>query len=192
MCSGLRTKQFEKVEIENVLYQKIIEPPQTERAAPIVCPPKKDGPLRFFVYYREGNALTKRDGYPIPRMDKYLEFLGEAAIFSTVDAKRGYWQVEIKETDRNRTTFVSHHVLYRFIRMAFGPRNALGTFQRPTDVILPTLRWQFALVYLDDSVMLSRFAQVHIGHVHNVLTIVHNAGGTLELKKCEFFTKTID
>ena len=46
---------------------------------------------RFCVDYRELNALTVKDSYPLPRIDECLDTLGDAAIFSTLDCNNGYW-----------------------------------------------------------------------------------------------------
>lgn len=67
--------------------------------------------------------------------------MGEERIFTTLDANSGYWQIEITEKDKNKTSVTSHHGLYRFVIMPFGLKNALGTFQRVIDVILSTVKW---------------------------------------------------
>lgn len=143
-------------------------------------------------YYRKLNAVTKPDSYQKLRMDKCIESVGEAAIFSAMDANSGYWQVEIGEADRDKTAFTSHQGLCRFIRMSLGLRNALGTFQHKMDVILSTVRCQFALVYLGDVVIFSRSSKDHIGHHCNVLILLCNACATLKLKSRWFLAQKIN
>lgn len=60
------------------------------------------------------------------------------------------------------------------------------------DVILSTIKWQFALVYLDDIVMFLESPSEHNEHDHHILTPLHDAGVTLKLKKCELFSNTIN
>lgn len=115
-------------------------------------------------------------------MDKYIDSQREATEFSTLDAKTGYLQIKVGELDRDKTASTSGHKLYRFKRMTFGLQNAPDTFQRTTDVILFTLKWQFALDYLDDVVVLLRAPEEHIFHVQHVLTLLNTAGATLKLK----------
>lgn len=125
-------------------------------------------------------------------MDECIDLLGEATIFSTLDTNSGYWPVEIDKIDRDRTAYTSYNGLYRFICMPFGLRNAPKTFRRTMVIILSTVKWQIALVYLDDIVVFSRTPEKHIYHVQHVLTLLNNARATLKLKKCKFFTDTID
>lgn len=60
------------------------------------------------------------------------------------------------------------------------------------DVILFIVKWQFAPVYLNDIVIFSMTPEQHLGHVREIPSLFYNAGATLKLKKCHFFTNTID
>lgn len=62
------------------------------------------------------------------------------------------------------TAFTSYHGLFRVVRMHFGLRISLSKFQRTTDVAFSTVRWQLAIVYLDDILVLSRSAEEHMHH----------------------------
>ena len=95
--AGHRARAVEKAEIERMLKEEVIEPSSSEWASPVVLVPKKDGTLRFCVDYRRLNSLTRRDSYPLPRMDECIDSLGDATIFSTFDCNSGHWQVEVDE-----------------------------------------------------------------------------------------------
>lgn len=69
---------------------------QNVLAAPLVFASKKNASLRFSVDYRKVNAVTKRDVSKTQRMDKFINLFGETAIFFTLCANSGYWNVEIK------------------------------------------------------------------------------------------------
>lgn len=73
-----------------MLALKVIKPAQNEWASPIIFAPKKDRSLLFYIDYRMLNAITVCDSYPIPQMDEYIYSLGEATVFTTVDANSGY------------------------------------------------------------------------------------------------------
>lgn len=169
--AGPTVREFQVHEIEKMLSKKVNEPAQTEWVAPIVFAPMKDRSLRFWLHYRKLNNLTRRNPYPIPRMDQCIDSLGEATVFSTLNANSGYWQVEIEEHYRNKTPFPSHHNLCSFVRMPFGLKNAPGTFQQTMDVIVACVNWQFALVYLEDIVIFLKTPEERIEHVRQVLTL---------------------
>ena len=121
-----------------------------------------------------------------------MDSLATATVFSTLDCNAGYWQISVAPNDRDKTAFVSHHGLYRFKRMPFGLANAPGTFQRAADVILASVWWQFAIVYLDDIVIYSDSVEQHFEHLTTVLSLLNKAGLTLRIEKCKFLHTTID
>lgn len=55
------------------------------------------------------------------------------------------------------------------------------------DVILSTVHWQFALVYLAAIEIFSKSPEAYIKHVRHVLTLLHDTGDTNKLKNWEFF-----
>jgi Reverse transcriptase (RNA-dependent DNA polymerase) len=170
-----------------MLRSGVIEPATSEWASPVVLVPKPDGSLRFCIDYRKLNAITVRDTYPIPRMDECIYSLEDAVVFSTLDYNSGSWQIPLDEADRDKTTFCSHAGTFRFLRMAFGLRNAPETFQKPVDIILSGLKWRTCLLYLDDIIIHSTSREDHYHHVDEVLSTFGKAGISMKLEKCHFF-----
>ena len=82
--------------------------------------PKKDGSLRFCVDFRRLNAMTKKDVYPLPRVDDILDTLGDAKYFTTLDLASGYWQVPLDDQSRPKTAFTTHQGLFEFVHMPFA------------------------------------------------------------------------
>ena len=120
-------------QIEDMLNNNIIEPSKSPWASPIVLVDKKDGSIRFCVDYRKLNTVTKRDVYPLPRIDDCLNAIGGNKYFSTFDLAAGYWQILMNKEDKEKTAFISHHGLYQFNVMSFGLTNAPATLQRFMD-----------------------------------------------------------
>ena len=190
--AGPKAREAEQEEVLRMLKAGVIEPASTDWASPVVLVPKPDGSLRFCVDYRKLNALTIGDSYPLPRMDECIDSLGDATIFSTLDCNSGYWQIPVRDEDKDKTTFTCHEGTFRFTRMPFGLKNAPATFQRGADVILSGLRWKSCLVYLDDIIIFSRTIEDHFKHLGEVLHLLSRAGLSLKLKKCHFFKETVN
>jgi hypothetical protein len=79
-----------------MLKDGVIEPASTEWDSPVVPVLKPDGSLRFCVDYRKSNAMRIRDTYPLPGMDEFIDSLGDARIFSSLESNCGYWQIPME------------------------------------------------------------------------------------------------
>ena len=71
-------QEIADVEVEKMLADDIIEHSTSPWSSPIILVKKKDGSTRFCIDYRRINDLSKKDAYPLPRIDETLETLGEA------------------------------------------------------------------------------------------------------------------
>lgn len=96
--------------------------------------------------YRRLNKVTKKDVYPLPRIEEALTRLEGSTYFSIMDLQSGYHQIEVKEEDRQKTAFITADGLYQFRVLPFGLTNAPSTFQRTMDVVLAGLNWTSYLV----------------------------------------------
>ena len=137
---------------------------------------KKSGEYRFCVDYQKLNEITIKDVYPLPRIDDTLDALGGSRLFSALDLKNGYWQVEIDERDREKTAFITPNGLYHFNVMPFGLCNAPATFERLMDSILRTLPFEMCLCYIDDVIIFSQDFESHLERLEKVLVCIREAG----------------
>ena len=179
-------------EVKNLLDAKIIRPSNSPWASNLVLVKKKDGTWRPCVDFRELNAVTDTDVYPIPAIDQLLYNMQGAKVFSCMDLQGAYHQIRIAEKDQKKTAFIFRGGLYEYIRMPFGLKNAPATFQRFMNMMLSTggLR-TFVMAYLDDLVVFSRNVEEHIGHVRQTLAVLSRHGVKLKLTKCQFGMKKI-
>jgi hypothetical protein len=83
--AGPNALQADTTEVERMLRSVVIEPTTSEWASPVVLVPKPDGSLRFCIDYHKLNAITVRDTYLLPGVDEFIESLGDAVVFSTLD-----------------------------------------------------------------------------------------------------------
>lgn len=178
-------------EIDYMLKNNVIEPSESPWAAPIHLVKKKNGTFRFCIDFRGLNALTKKDAYPLPRIDDTLDSLAGMVYFTTLDARKGYWQILMNLSDREKTAFISHRGLFQFKRMPFGLTNAPATFQRMMDLVLSGLLYELCLVYIDDIIIFSRTFEDHLKNIQTVLDRLRSANIKLSPEKCNFCLEEI-
>lgn len=175
-------------QIDDMLKRGIIRESNSPYSAPIVLVKKKDGTSRFCVDYRKLNSVTKKDAYPIPRIDQTLENLKGARYFSSMDLATGYWQVPVASRDQHKTAFgTSDGGLFEYLVMAFGLTNAPATFQRLMNKLFEKQLFVFILIFLDDLLAYSESEEEHIKHLEIIFQILRAANLKLKPKKCSFF-----
>jgi len=121
----LRRHPFQHLEaidrhVDEMKKHGIIEPAASPWASNIVLVRKKDGTLRFCVDYRQLNAITYKDSYPLPLIDNCLNALAGSSWFSTLDLGAGYYNITyipIVEADRDKSAFITRSGCYRFTVM---------------------------------------------------------------------------
>ncbi|KAL5505465.1 hypothetical protein EMCRGX_G006900 [Ephydatia muelleri] len=153
-CSGSWCQRLEvKKLLEDMLKKDVIRPSNSPWLSPIILVQKKDGSTRFCIDYRKVNAVTRKDAYPMPRVDDTLDTHGGSKFFSTLDLANGYWQVDVEEKDTQKTAFNTPEGLYEFRVMPFGLCNATATFQRLMERVLGDMKWTDCLVYVHDIIV---------------------------------------
>ena len=129
----------------------------------------------------------------MPHIDETLDCLGGATIFTSLDLRSGYWQVEMEEESKPLTAFtVGPLGFYECERMPFGLTNAPATFQHLMENCLGKLHLSWCIIYLDDIIIFSDNPSEHLRRLRGVFAKLDKAGG-LKLKpnKCEFFKTRI-
>lgn len=173
-------------QVQEMLHKGIIQESASPWAAPVILVKKKDGSWRFCVDYRRLNNVTKKDVYPLPRIDDALDCLHSASYFSSVDLRSGYWQIPMHAEDKEKTAFVTPDGLFEFNVMPFGLCNAPATFERFMDTILRGLKWEICMCYLDDVIIFGRTFHEHNTRLGIVLSCIQKACLVLNSKKCHF------
>ena len=177
--------------LNDMLEKEIIKPSNSPWASPIVLVKKKDGTSRFCVDYHQLNTITRKDAYPLPRVEDTLETLSGSQLFSTLDLASGYWQVEVQPKDREKTAFITSEGLYEFNVLPFGLCNGPATFQRLMNILLAGIQWHDCLVYLDDIIVLGRTYDEHLQNLIKVFNRLRDANLKVQLKKCSFCKKEV-
>ena len=74
----------------------------------LVVVPKSDGDIRIFVDMRRANEAIVRERHPIPTIEEVLYDLNGRTVFSKLDLKWGFHQIEREAESHEVTTFVTH------------------------------------------------------------------------------------
>ena len=105
-------------------------PSLCDKISPVVIVPKSDGDIRLCVDLRRVNEAIIRERQRIPTIEEIMQDMSQSRVFSKVDLKWGYHQVELEPDSRNLTTFITHTGLYRYKRMPFGISAVSEVYQR--------------------------------------------------------------
>ena len=182
----------EQSQVKEMLRDGVIRPSISPWASPVVMVKKKDGSMRFCVDFRKVNDATIKDAHPLPRIDDTLESLHGAKFFSTLDLKSGYWQVPIREQDKEKTAFrTCSGQLYEFNQLPFGLCNAPATFSRLMDSTLAGLAWNTCLYYLDGIIVFSASWEEHLERLKAVFERLRRANLKLGAAKCHLARREV-
>ncbi|GFY21014.1 hypothetical protein TNCV_3990581 [Trichonephila clavipes] len=177
--------------IKHMKNNDVIEPSSSPWASPIVLVRKKDGSTRFCGDYRRLNDVTKKDSYPLPRIDDTLDTLAGNTWFSTLDLKSGYWQVELHPDDKEKTAFTTGQGLWQFKVMPLGLCNAPETFERLMETVLGGLSYEACVVYLNDIIIMRSSFEEHLKYIRRMLQKLKGANPKLSPTKCHLFRREV-
>ena len=142
--------------LQEILESGTVWPSQSAWCNAVVLVRKKDGGLQFCINFCHLNAHTKKDSYPLPRVQEALEGLVGAGHFSCLDHKLGFWQIKMEEASKQYTAFtVGNLGFFECNCIPFGLCNAPAIFQRLMQNCLGKLNLIYCLIYLDDVIVTS-------------------------------------
>ena len=185
-----------KEQMTDLVEKGWVVPSSSPWAAPILFVPKDGGTKwRMCVDFRDLNALTKKDAFPLPRLDILLHRTNRATIFSKIDLASGFHQIEVHPRHRELTAFILPEpimgsALWEWKVMPFGLVNAPPTFRRAMTVALRGCE-DFAAVYIDDVLVFSANPQQHLEHLRQVFKCLQQQAYHVRLAKCEFMASSV-
>ena len=176
-----------EAKIQELIDLDIIEPAQgpTPWVNPVVVVPKSGGgypPLHRYAEGKPGN--TERGRHPIPTVDEIMQSLNGSKVFTKLDLKWGYHQLELTPDSREITTFVTHCGLFRYKRLLFGVNSASEEYQHEIQTALAGIDGQENIS--DDTIVHGKDKKKHDIRLERVIKRLGERGLTLNATKCQF------
>ncbi|XP_037579458.1 uncharacterized protein K02A2.6-like [Dermacentor silvarum] len=178
--------ELDKLEAEGVIRR--VDTP-TDWCAGLVVVPKVSGGYRLCVDLTRLNKVTLRERHVLPTVEQCLGLLGEATVFSKLDATSSFHQVKLSPESQEYTTFITPFGRYCFLRLPFGIASAPEYFQRHMSRII---EGQAGVVnMIDDILVFGKTCSEHDRHLRQVMDRLTKAGITLKREKCSFATSSV-
>jgi hypothetical protein len=175
-----------KVQLNELLDKGYICPSSSPWRYPALFVKKKYQYLRLCVAYWPLNAVTVKNKYPLPRIDILFDQLAGAKVFSKVDLRSGYHQINICPKDVAKTAFSTQYGLYEYLVMSFGLTNAPTYFMYlMNSVFMPELD-KFVIVFIDDILIYSKSEEEHVRHLCVILQWLRDHQLYAKFSKCAF------
>jgi len=160
-------------------------------AAPIFFVSKKDGGLRPCVDYRELNARTVKNKFPLPLLRDLFARLIRKRKYTKVDFRNAFHQLRILFGDEWLTAFRCFLGHFEYLVMPFGLSNAPAALQAMMNEIFADME-DFIVVYLDDILIFSDNEEDHVRHVTAVLQRLRERKLYAKLEKSFFHLDVVE
>ena len=179
--------------LREMLESGAIQPSQRAWCNAIVLVRKKDGGLQFCINFCHLNPHTKKDPYPLPRIQEALESLVGAGHFLCLDLKLGFWQIKMEEALKQYIALMVGNLGFsKCDHMPSGLCNMLATFQWLMQNCLGKLNLIYCLIYLDNIIIFSWMAEEHLHRLHVVFYQLREYNLKLKPSKCSLFKEEIN
>ena len=181
---SMRSKLEEK--IKEIIELDITEPALglTPWVNPVVVVPKSGGDIRLCIDMRRANEAIRRARHPIPTVDEITQSISGSKVFSKLDLKWGYHQLELSPESREITTFATHCGLFRYKRLLFGVNSASEQYQYEIQTALAGTEGQEKIS--DNIIVHGKDQKEHDLRLEKVIMRSKERGLTLNAEKCQF------
>ncbi|XP_062556822.1 uncharacterized protein K02A2.6-like [Armigeres subalbatus] len=157
-----------------------------EWGTPLVPVLKKDKSIRLCADYRVTvNPFLEDKRYPMPVVEDLFDALQGGKLFSKLDLKSAYNQLELEEESRKMLAWSTHKGIYYVNRLPFGTKPACAIFQEVLEKLLQECPG--CINFLDDVLVTGATVSEHLKNLARVLSKLLEAGFRLNREKCEFF-----
>lgn len=171
--------------VDDLERKGIIELSTSLWCHPVVIVKKKTGKFRFTLDLTRLNNSVTLDEFQLPRIDEILSSLTDQRLFTILDLKDGFFQVNLRRSDKEKIAFLdTHNRLLQFRKMPQGFENSPAIFQRGMYVVLQGLVGKHCLSYIDDILIYGKTIEEHDRNVIIVKKRLRKYGLIIDEDKC--------
>ena len=170
-----------------------IRPSKLPYASPFFFIKKRDGKLRPVQDYRRLNLHTIKNQYPLPLITDLTNSFAGAHIFTKLDIRWGYNNIQINEGNEYKVVFKTKYGLWEPTVMFFSLCNSPSTFQAMMDWIFRPIidKWESlgtkVSKYMDNVVVAtSTCLKDHIACITEILELAMQYDLFFKPEKCTF------
>ena len=178
-------------ETDKMLAAGVIRPSDSPYNAPIVLVKKPDGSYRYCTDFRKLNSITEKATFPLPHINDSLRRFKNPKVFSSIDLVKGYFNVEIVESQKKYFAFSNGTRHLEYCKMPMGAKNSSATMQSLMELIFRGFPPEYLLCYLDDLIIATESVETHLNMLEKVLAALRRAGLKIHPRKCKFARKSI-
>ena len=157
-----------------------------EWLANVVLVKKVNDNWRLCIDFTDINRACPKDSFPLPRIDLIVDAIAGHELLSFMDAFSGYNQISMDPDDQEKTSFVTGQGTYCYRVIPFGLKNAGATYQRLVNRMFQKKIGASMEVYIDDMLVKSTTAKLHITHLSEAFQILREYNLKLNPAKCAF------
>ena len=112
------------------------------------------------------------DPQPMPKLNDIFNKLGKAGFITKNDCTKGFWQIPLEESAKEKSGFVTQFGHYQLNVMPFGMVNSSATFVRLMKIILEGLE-NFSDAFIDGVIIFSAYFPEHLDHLTQELKVIY-------------------
>ncbi|XP_021374310.1 uncharacterized protein K02A2.6-like [Mizuhopecten yessoensis] len=186
--AAIKPKAIEKLrEMEGNGYITRVDRP-TEWVSSMVVSVKGDK-IRICIDPRDLNRAIQREHHPMKTIEEVITDIPDAKIFSVLDAKSGFLQIQLDEASSYLTTFNTPIGRYRWLRLPFGIKSAPEIYQKIMDNMIAGIDGAFAII--DDILIAGRDAKDHDRILRQVVERATSYNLKLNFQKCKIRQRSV-
>lgn len=170
-----------KMEREGII-EKVKGTPEWLSGLNIVMKGPND--FRLTLNMKKPNQAIIRPFYRIPTLEDIRKQVDGAKLFSKLDLSQAFYHLELHETARELTNFMTMNGIYRYVRLLFGANSAPEIFQKFMDMVLDGIAG--VVVFLDDMLCFAQTQEQLTQIVHNVRNRLQKYNLTINEDKCDY------